>query len=147
MILQDVVLDGIAGFVEHDAVDAAVQWIQVGRGDLVRLDELEIELDLRGQQRVTGQNGKRLAVFCSRHPHCAELLGQSHGLRPAAESVFDAVVGVPVGRQQLQARASADHVVGQREHDAAGVAVVGDFVAGSVSQHAPHVGTIGRVGG
>ena len=48
--------------------------------------------------------------------------------------------------EHLQPGAGADHVVGQRQHDAAGVAVVGHLVAGAVPQDAADLGAVGRVG-
>ena len=67
-------------------------------------------------------------------------------LAHTAERLLDLPVGVGVVGEHLQTRARADDVVGQRQHDPAGVAVVGHLVAGAVAQDAPHVGTVRRVG-
>ena len=42
--------------------------------------------------------------------------------------------------------AGADHVVGERQDNPAGITVVGDLVAGAVAERAPHVGARGRIG-
>ena len=65
---------------------------------------------------------------------------------PRGERRFHMAVGLRVLRQHLQARTGADAVVGQRQHDAARVGVVGDLVAGVVPESAAHCRRIGGLG-
>ena len=96
--------------------------------------------------RVGRQHGERLAVGRLGHPHRAELLGQVDRLGPLGERRLDAAVDLGVLGQKLQPRAGADAVVGERQHDALGVGVVGDLVAGAFAELLADVGRGGRVG-
>ena len=125
MRLQDVVLNRVASVIEHDAVDAGrIKHVEVGRTNLIRLDQPQVELNARWQQRVARQHCERLAILSTRHPHRTKFFGEVDRLGPRGELPLDASVGVSVVGQQLQARSGADHIVGQRQHDASGVAVI-----------------------
>ena len=93
---------GIAEPVEHDAVDGVARpHVEIGRANLVRFDQPQIQLDVGGDARVAGQNRERFTVRGARHPHGAEPFSQSHGLGPTREFLLDATIGLGVRRQHL----------------------------------------------
>ena len=138
---------GLPQRVEHDAIDGVLrERTQVGRADLVGFHQPQVELDVRRERRIAGQNGEGLAVGRPGHPHRAEFFGQTDGFGPLHEGLFDPSIGLGIGGQHLQSRPGADHIIGQGQHDAAGITVVGHLVARAVPQDPSHIGAVGRIG-
>jgi hypothetical protein len=81
---------------------------------------------------VSTANVSPSVVF--RHPHGAQLLGQVDRPGPLRECRFHGAIDLGIIGKQLQTRAGADAVVGDGQHDAPGVAVVGHFVAGAFAE-------------
>ena len=62
---------------------------------------------------VRRQNGERLAVLTSCHPHGPEFRRKMLRLRPPHEGRFNFIVETFIGREHLQARTRTDGVVGE----------------------------------
>ena len=149
MLAQDRVRARVAPGVERDTVDVADRRQQGhdGRGHAVSLDEADVQLDRRGDERIGRQDGEALAVGALGHPHRSQLLRQVDRFAPGGEGRLDAAVGLGILAQQLQARARADAVVGDGQHDALGVGVVRHLVAAPLTELAANVRrgrTVGR---
>ena len=136
MRLQDVVVRRVVELVELDAVDVVLLGPrQHGRGALLRLDQLHVQLDGVLQLRVVADNGNRLAVADLGPDHAMQVAAKVDHLAPLPPITLDLLVlflaGLGVGfvfAQQPQRRASADDEGGVRADDAIDEAVVAGFV-------------------
>ena len=79
--------------------------------------------------------------------HRAQLVRHERGAEPGGERGLDLIVQLLVGGQDLQARAGADDVVGDRLDHAPRVAVVVDLVTAAVAEDVADIGVRGGVGG
>ena len=148
MVPQDVVLDRVAEVVEHDPVDGVgLLERQIGRGDLVRLDQPQVQVSpacpaarcwsgCRTPRRPRPEPSAWCAAF-----RPASRPGTS-GRTRVPRTDWRLASGVSICSRGPVPIASLASV----EHDAAGVAVVGHFVAGAVAEDPPHFGAVGRVG-
>ena len=114
--------------------------------DLIGFDESQVELNGGWQLRIADQDGEGLADLNLSHPQRSQFFSKANGFRPLVKCLFNAAIGFRIFGQHLQTRTSADHVVRQRQYDAAGVTVVGDLIASSVAKDAAHLRTVCRVG-
>ncbi len=147
MLPQPVIRDRVLGTLKDDAVDRVRrEVVEVRCRDAVGLDRDQVELHAGPQRALRGELGERLAVGDFRDAHRPQLLCELDGPRPFAELAFDELVHRLRQAASLQPRAGADQVVRQRQHQAAGVAVVADLVAGPVPQSCPDLGSAGRGG-
>ena len=110
-------------------------------GNLVCLNEAQIELHLVVDLRVGSKNPKGLSVLGTGHSHGAELLSQTHRCRPGAELTLYGAVGLIILRQHLEARTRPNRVVGKGQNNPASVAVVGDLITGAVTECLPDLRT------
>ena len=143
---EDVVADGIAVLIELDSVDRGRRERAVGVAHAVGLDQREVELHFVVDGRVGREHRERLARVGAGHAEEPELLGQTDRRGPSRPGLFDG--GTRFGRiaDQLETRAGADHVVGDREDDPLGVGVVRELVPGPIAELAADLGGHRRVG-
>ena len=150
MFSEHVIFNWVAGTIEHDAVNGVVgvpdRQTEVGSRDLIGFHQSQIEFDSGGELLVVDQNGEGFAVAGMSHPHRSQFSGQADCFRPECKHPLNAAVRLGVFGQHLQPGSRTDHVVRQREDDSFGVAVVGDFVTGAVSENATDVAAVGGVG-
>lgn len=133
MLLENVVFGGVSKPIEHNPIDHVFKIEgQIRCCYLFGFDKPHVQIDWRVQSFVAREDRERLSIACARQPHGAELFGQTNGLCPAGKLTFNQSVGISIRRQHLQSRPCANDVVGQREADALGVTVVGDFVASPI---------------
>jgi hypothetical protein len=136
MALEHEVPRGVAPAVELDPVDHRVVVRPPpgdGRGDLLGLDDAEVELHFRADAGVGEQGADPVAGHGPGPEGQAELAGKADGSAPARELALDLAVDVSVVGLHLQARARPDDEVGERADDALGVAVVLVLVPSSAS--------------
>ena len=112
MILEHVVIGHVAALVEPHAVDRDRVERHDRVCDLVRLDELEVELHA-AESAVGRHERERFAVDRSGHPHRAEFAGEINRECPIVIRQLHLADGrrIDVGAEiELQAGAGADEI-------------------------------------
>jgi hypothetical protein len=96
------VFDWIPCGIKHDPVyrDSGKS-VEIGRRDLVSLDEAKVELDLRIEARIVREDCERFAIRGACHPHRAEFLSEMHRACPQHKSLLDATIGFRVASEHL----------------------------------------------
>ncbi len=145
---ENVVLVRIAKRVQDDPIDGRLpSQEQIGRGNLVGLDEPDVQVHSRLEAPIREEYRERFAVGRPSHSHGSQLARQVHRLGPGSEVGFDLAVNLRVVGEHLKTRACADAVVGQCQHDPAGVRIVGHLVACPAAEYSPDIYRAGLVGG
>ena len=147
VVTHDVPLDHVAGVVEAQAVDGAELEDPRRVGDLVRLNELDVQLHAV-EPRVALQHRERFAVGRSGSPHDPQLAWEVDRVHPVLDGTLNTLQLVVVGvlDVQLQPRAGADHVTGERGEHAGEVGVIGGLIAAADAKRPADAGVEGRIG-
>ncbi|GIW78786.1 MAG: hypothetical protein KatS3mg105_0593 [Gemmatales bacterium] len=135
---EHVILDRIAGRIKDDSIDPIEPLRRleerVRRCQSVRFKRLDVEFDAGRQSVVCDQQGQTLAVAGFRQFERAQFFRQPHSFRPFPEGRLDLPAGLGVVDLDLQSRADANKVVGQRRENTIAIGIVREFVSGSFSQ-------------
>ncbi len=144
---KNVVFNGIPSRIKHDPVHGDCgKPVEIGRRDLVCLDEAEVELDLRIEARIVREDCERFAIRGACHPHRAEFLSEMHRASPHHECLLDATIGFRVASEHLQPGAGTHYVMREGQDDPPSIRVVGRFITSTVPKNPSNSGAIGCVG-